>query len=248
MPPAFTIACGSLLPVSFISSLDDAVNARLTDEHVVRFLGEHELTGARQRIEARLTERAQLKLAVAVGEHREHIKVEPRLHRLVESAEDARLVTIPRAALEHRLGFLATIFAKIRVEQVDHRPQVTAFLDFDLKQVSQIVQRRRGVTEHALLLHRRGLGIALGDDDATERVAVLAGHLLPRRLPVVIAKANRPPRNLWLEEDAPAIFRHLHVIKVRPAICLDADGSPKVDIAFLKLVRAHLFPPRDVVR
>ena len=49
----------------------------LADEHVVRFFGQHEAAGARQRVEARLRQRMQLHLAVAVGEEGEHEKGEP---------------------------------------------------------------------------------------------------------------------------------------------------------------------------
>ena len=36
-------------------ALDDAADAGLADEHVVRFLGQHEAAGARQRIEAAIS-------------------------------------------------------------------------------------------------------------------------------------------------------------------------------------------------
>jgi hypothetical protein len=58
-------------------ALDDALHASLADEHVVCFLGEHEPTRARQRIEAALGERGELVLAVAVREHREHEERQP---------------------------------------------------------------------------------------------------------------------------------------------------------------------------
>src|SRR5207253_1253672 len=44
-------------------ALDDAADAGLADEHVMRFLGEHELAGARQRIEAALGQALELELA-----------------------------------------------------------------------------------------------------------------------------------------------------------------------------------------
>ena len=53
-------------------ALDDAADAGLADEHVMRFLGQHEAAGARQRIEARLRQAFELHLAVAIGEEREH--------------------------------------------------------------------------------------------------------------------------------------------------------------------------------
>ena len=48
------------MPASCIASQvrsHDAADAGLADEHVVRFLGQHEAAGARQRIEARLRQR-----------------------------------------------------------------------------------------------------------------------------------------------------------------------------------------------
>ena len=88
----------------------------------------------------------------------------------------------PGAALEQLLGLLAAVAAEVGVQQVDHRPQVAALLDVDLEQVAQVVQRRRGVAEQALLLDGGRLGVALGDDDAAQRVAELARDLLPRRV------------------------------------------------------------------
>ena len=52
-------------------------DAGLADEHVMRFLGQHEAARARERIEARLGKRAELILAVAVGEEREHEERQP---------------------------------------------------------------------------------------------------------------------------------------------------------------------------
>ncbi|KAG0757320.1 hypothetical protein G6F22_020001 [Rhizopus arrhizus] len=44
---------------------------------MVRFFGQHELGGAGQWVEAGLGQRAQLELAVAVGEVREHVEGQP---------------------------------------------------------------------------------------------------------------------------------------------------------------------------
>ena len=92
------------------------------------------------------------------------------------------LSAIPRAALQERLRLLAAVAAEVGVEQVDHRPEVAALLHVDLEEVAEVVERRAGAAEMALLLDRRGLGVALGDDEATEGAAVLARHLLPRGL------------------------------------------------------------------
>src|SRR5215469_343129 len=121
-------------------ALDDAHDARLSHEHVVRFLGEHEATGARERIEAALGQARQLVLAVAVGEEAEHEVGEPVRRLLVEGAEDARLVAVSRAALEQRLRFLAPVAAKVGVEEVDHGPEVPSLLHVDLEQVAKIIE------------------------------------------------------------------------------------------------------------
>ena len=63
------------------------------------------------------------------------------------------------------------------------------FLDIDLEDVAQVVERGRGQAEHALLLHRGGLGIALGDDQPAQGRAVLARHLLPDVFAAVLAEA-----------------------------------------------------------
>jgi len=63
-------------------------------------------------------------------------------------------------AREQLLGFLAPVAAEVSVEQVDHRPEVAAFLDVDLEEIAQVVQRRAGVAEQALLLDGRRLGVS----------------------------------------------------------------------------------------
>ena len=94
-------------------ALDGAADAGLADEHVVRFFGEHEAAGARQRIEARLRQALQLHLAVTVREEREHVERQPVRRRFVEGAEHARLVGVAGAALQQLGGFLAAVAAEI---------------------------------------------------------------------------------------------------------------------------------------
>ena len=86
--------------------------------------------------------------------------------------------------LEQLLGLLAAVAAEVRVEQVDHRPQVPALLDVDLEQVAQVVEARAALRRAALLLDARRLGVALRHDEPAQRVAELAGDLLPHGLPV----------------------------------------------------------------
>ena len=150
------------------AALHDAVHAGFADEEMVRLLGEHEAGRARERVESRLRQGGQLILAVAVGEHGEHEEAQPVVDRLVEGIEDARLVARAASPLEQLVRFLAAVAAEVAVEQVDHRPQVTAFFDVDLEEVAQVVQGRTGLAQLALLLDRGRLGVGLRDDDAAE--------------------------------------------------------------------------------
>ncbi len=223
-------------------------DARLADEHVVRLLGQHEAAGARERIEARLRQAFQLHLAVAVREVGEHEEGEPVGRLLVEGAEHARLVGIARAALQQPFRLLAAVLAEIFLQQVDHRPEVAAFLDVDLEQVAHVVERGRGLAEVALLLDAGGLRVALDDDQPAQHGAVLAGHLLPGLVALVRAEVDLPVLLARREQNAPAVLRHLHVVELGPALGVDADGSAQVDIGGLEALRPHRHPPVDVAR
>ena len=86
---------------------------------------------------------------------------------------------VARAPAQQLLGLLAAVAAEIFVQQIDHRPQMAAFLDIDLEQVAHVVERRRGPAEMALLLDRGGLRVALDDDEPAQHGAILARHFLP---------------------------------------------------------------------
>ena len=222
---------------------------RLAHEHVVRFLGEHEARGARERIERALGQREQLRLAVPVREHREGEEVEPGVDGLVEGLEHARRVGVAAAALEQRLGLLAAVAAEVGVQQVDHRPQVTAFFDVHLEQVPQVVQARAVRAELALLLDAGGLGVALDHDEAAKLVAELAWHLLPDGLALEVAEADAAIVGGLGQEDAPAVLGQLHVVEVRPAGGVHADGGAQVDLVMiLEALRPHVAPPVQVGR
>ncbi len=114
------------------------------------------LRRARQRVEAAFGQGAELELAVAVGEVGEHEEAQPIRRRLVERLQDARVVLLAAAPLEQRLAFLAAVAAEVLVQQVDHRPEVAAFLDVDLEQVAQVVLARARQAQVALLLDAAG--------------------------------------------------------------------------------------------
>src|SRR5579859_7680349 len=135
------------------------------------------------------------------------------------------------------------------MEQVDHRPEMTAFLDVDLEQIGEIVETRASLTEQALLLDARGLCVALRDDQAAQLVAELAGHFLPDGLTVEITETNAAIVHRIREEDAPAILGQLYVLEVRPAFRIDADRSAHVHLVIiLEALRPHVAPPLDVLR
>src|SRR5215470_7085221 len=239
---------GLALAHQFAGALHHASDARLADEEMMRFLGEHEAARARERIEAALGQARKLVLAVAIGEVREHQVREPVGRLLVEGAQDARLVAIARAPLQERLGLLAAVAAEVGVEQIDHRPEVAALLDVDLEQVAQVVERRAGPAQMALLLDRRGLRIALGHDQAAEHATILSRHVLPRGRAQMIAEADRAARLGLGEEQPPAVLRHLDVVELRPALRVDAHGGPEIDVLGLEAVGAHLHPPVEELR
>ena len=231
----------------FAGALQDARDAGLADEHVMRLLRQHEAGRARQRIEAGFGQRAELELAVAVGEIGEHVEREPIRRAFVERAQDAGIVGITRAALEQRIGLLAPVAAEIAMQKVNHRPQVAALFDIDLEEVAQVVKRWCGGTEVPLLFDRGGLGVALRHDDPPQIRAMLAGDILPRRLPLMFAEMDPAILRRRREEDAPAVIGHLHEVEMRPAAGFDADRRAQVDVERLRTLGAHLAPPLQVV-
>src|SRR5437899_875759 len=82
-----------------------------------------------------------------------------------------------------------------------------------------------GAPQMALLLDRRGLGVALRDDDAAQVRAVLAGHVLPDRLAFALAEIDLTIGLGLGEEDAPAVVGHLHVAELGPAVGRGAGGG-----------------------
>ena len=89
---------------------------------MVRFFGEHEFAGTRERIEARFRQRLQLKFSVAVGKIREHVKTQPVADRLIKCAQDTRLVGVTRVPFQQLFRLFTAITSEICVEQIHHGP------------------------------------------------------------------------------------------------------------------------------
>src|SRR5215472_2516728 len=136
----------------------------------------------------------------------------------------------------------------MRLEQVHHRPQMAAFLDVDLEDVAQVVERRTGAAEVTLLLDGRRLGVSLGHDEAPQRSAILAGHVLPCRIALVIAEGDRAPGLGLCEGNAPAVFGHPDEAELRPTLGVDADGGAQIDVPRLEAVGTHVLPPLEELR
>ena len=150
--------------------------------------------------------------------------------------------------LQHQLRLFAAVAAEIRVQQIDHRPQVAPFLHVDLVQVAEVIERRAGSPQAALLFHRSRFRVSLGDDEAPQRAAVLARHFLPGRLPQMVSECDRALRAGPGKKNPPAVVRHLHVAEIRPPVALHADRRAQVDLVAPRPFRAQLPPPTQVPR
>ena len=215
---------------------------------MVGFLGQHELAGSRQGVEAGFGQGGKLELAVAVLEIGEHEERQPVVCRLVEGFEDTRLIWVAGVTLEHFVSFLAAVAAEMSMQQIDHRPQVAAFFYIHLKQVAQIVERRAGLAQSALLLDRGRLGVALGDDQAAQFGTVLTRHVGPHRFTLVLAEGDFAALFRWRQKNAPTVFRHPHMTVMGPALGIDADGGAQIDLEVAGLDRPQIVPPLQISR
>src|SRR2546427_4072644 len=125
---------------------------------------------------------------------------------------------------------------------------MTSLLDVDLEEVAKVVEGGTGVAEPVLLLDGGGLGVALGDDEATELRAEFAGHLLPHRLPVGVPEADGAVGDGIGEEDAPAVVGHFHRAVMCPALRVHADRGAQIHVGRGEVVRPHLAPPVEKAR
>ena len=225
-----------------------ARDAAFAHEHVVRLFGEHEFRGACERIECTFGKRAKLKFPVAIGEIGEHKKRQPVRRFFVERTEDARIVGVARITLQQRVRLFATITAEMFVQQINHRPQMAALFHIDLKEIAQVVHRRCGEAEMALLLNRCGLGVALRDNNAAQVRTMLAGHVLPRGLALVLTKAHGALFVTRIHENTPPVIRHFDVTKLRPTGRINAHCRAQVHLVLHRTFGAHVVPPVQVVR
>src|SRR5262249_16242243 len=102
----------------------------------MRFLGQHEFAGPRQRFKSRFRQRRKLILAVTIGKNRKRVEVEPVVARLIEGLKNPWLIRIPATTFEERISFVATVTSKISVQQINHRPQMAPLFDVHLKQIA----------------------------------------------------------------------------------------------------------------
>src|ERR1700730_16164332 len=98
---------------------------------------------------------------------------------------------------------------------------MAAFLHVDLEQVAHVVERRRRLAQMALLLDGGRLGLALDHHESAQHGAIFAWYILPDRLTEMAAERNRAVLLLRRQQNAPAIFRHLHIVEFCPALRVD---------------------------
>ena len=134
------------------------------------------------------------------------------------------------------------------MQEIDHRPEMAALLDVDLEQIPHVVERRRGLAQMTLLLDRRGFGIALDYDKTAQHGAILARHVLPDSIALMPAERNRAVLFRRRQQDAPAVFRHLDVIELGPALGIDRHRGAQINEQFLEAFRPHILPPVEIAR
>ncbi len=86
----------------------------------------------------------------------------------------------------------------------------------------------------------------LDHDQPPQHRAVLARHLLPSRLAVMLAERYDAAFFLRRQQNAPAIIRHLDVVELRPAARVDRIRRAQVHQRLLEALRPHVVPPVDV--
>src|SRR5258708_8695297 len=118
-----------------------------------------------------------------------------------------------------------------------------SLLDVHLEKIAQVVERGTGLAEMPLLLDRRGLGVALRNDQPAQDSAMLARHFAPDRLALVLPKRNLAIRLEIGQKNPPSIVRHLDVSESRPALRVGRSRRPQIYVAALISFGPHLAPP-----
>src|SRR5437762_374538 len=119
--------------------------------------------------------------------------------------------------------------------------------DVHLKKIAQVIKRWATVPELPLLFDRSRFSVALGDDDAAQRVAKLARDFLVSGSTIVVAETNFRVGLGRFEKNTPTIIRHFDVIEMGPAFRADIYGGAQPDIFLLKSFRPHVVPPGQKV-
>src|SRR5215472_12208300 len=117
---------------------------------------------------------------------------------------------------------------------------MAAFLHVDLEQVAHIVERRRRLTQMALLLDRSRLRIALDHHETAQHGSIFTRYVLPCRLAEMTAKRNSAVVLLRCQQNAPAIFRHPYIIELRPTLRGHRHRSAQIDERLLEPRRPHV--------
>jgi len=107
---------------------------------LVRFFGQHELAGARQGIELDSASDSIGIFRRGRCKNVEHEEGQPLADRLVEGTQDARVIGIAGCRASSASASSRPFASEVRVQKVHHRPQVTALLDVDLKEIAQVVE------------------------------------------------------------------------------------------------------------
>src|SRR6266568_898823 len=168
-----------------LARLHDPQQAVVPGAQVERFLLEHRVHGARQRVKGRDGEHRQLELAVAIDELGVGEEVEPVVDELVERSEQA--LPFVGAALEQLRRLTPAFVPEVPAEQVRHLPTVSHLLGHHPHQGQQVVVARRVGQEIALLLDRSKLGIALINDQVQQGVADALVRDVHHRRPLALA-------------------------------------------------------------
>src|SRR5215472_11036917 len=102
---------------------------------------------------------------------------------------------------------------------------MAAFLHVDLEQVAHIVERRRRLTQMALLLDRSRLRIALDHHETAQHGSIFTRYVLPCRLAEMTAKRNSAVVFMRSYPYCSAIFRPPYLIALRPKFMVHRPPS-----------------------